>query len=64
MFEQTGNSGYVLKPSVMWDKGHPHFFRFNAYNKSFDGIPIKELTIQVTCDFIHDKATAYYAIQA
>ncbi|XP_071477015.1 uncharacterized protein [Diadema antillarum] len=47
MFERTGNCGYVLKPSVLWDKSHALFNRFNAYNKSFDGIPIKELTIQV-----------------
>ncbi|XP_041477613.1 1-phosphatidylinositol 4,5-bisphosphate phosphodiesterase epsilon-1-like isoform X4 [Lytechinus variegatus] len=47
MFERTGNSGYVLKPTILWDKSHPAFNRFNAYNKSFDGMPIKELTIQI-----------------
>ncbi|XP_030842228.1 1-phosphatidylinositol 4,5-bisphosphate phosphodiesterase epsilon-1 [Strongylocentrotus purpuratus] len=47
MFERTGNCGYVLKPTILWDRNHPAFNRFNAYNKSFDGMPIKELTIQI-----------------
>ena len=29
MFEQNGNCGYVLKPSIFWDKEHPQYGHFN-----------------------------------
>ncbi len=48
MFEQTGNCGYVLKPSNLFDKTHPLFQRFDAYDKVFDGLKAKELTISVS----------------
>ncbi|XP_038070793.1 uncharacterized protein LOC119739790 isoform X2 [Patiria miniata] len=47
MFEQSGNSGYVLKPVNLWDKTNPLFQRFNAYDKVFDGLQAKELTISI-----------------
>lgn len=33
MFEQNCNTGYVLKPSVLWDKQHPEYGRFNPFEK-------------------------------
>jgi len=33
MFEQNANTGYVLKPSVLWDKQHPEYGRFNPFEK-------------------------------
>lgn len=47
MFEQNARSGYVLKPSVMWDKTHVMFNRFNPWDKEFDGLHTTILTLQV-----------------
>ncbi|XP_022086672.1 uncharacterized protein LOC110977130 isoform X2 [Acanthaster planci] len=47
MFEQSGNSGFVLKPANLRDKTHPLFQRFNAYDKVFEGLQAKELTISI-----------------
>ena len=47
MFEQSSRSGYVLKPSVMWDKSHVMYGRFNPWDKEFDGLQPSALTIQV-----------------
>ena len=33
MFEQNCNTGYVLKPSVLWDKQHPEYGRVNPFEK-------------------------------
>ncbi len=37
LFEQNANSGYVLKPSVLWNKQHPEYGRFNPFEKKRDG---------------------------
>ena len=47
MFEQNGLCGYVLKPSVMRDKTHMMFDRFNPWEKEFDGLYALDLTITV-----------------
>ncbi|XP_033632686.1 uncharacterized protein LOC117294412 isoform X1 [Asterias rubens] len=47
MFEQSGNCGYLLKPSNLFDKTNPLFQRFDAYDKVFDGLKAKELTISI-----------------
>ncbi|CAL1528797.1 unnamed protein product, partial [Lymnaea stagnalis] len=47
MFEQNGRSGYILKPSVMWDKSHVMYNRFNPWDKEFDGLHTTILTLQV-----------------
>ena len=36
-FEQNSNAGYVLKPSVLWNKQHPEYGRFNPFEKKKDG---------------------------
>ena len=36
MFEHNGNSGYVLKPQVLWNKQHPEFGKFNPFEKKKD----------------------------
>ena len=46
MFEQNGNCGYVLKPSIFWDKDHPQYARFNPLFVERDG-SCSELTIKV-----------------
>ncbi|CAH1784523.1 unnamed protein product, partial [Owenia fusiformis] len=47
MYEQTGNSGYVLKPSVMWDRKHVMFNRFNPWEKEYDGLHATTLTVHL-----------------
>ncbi|XP_076227082.1 1-phosphatidylinositol 4,5-bisphosphate phosphodiesterase epsilon-1 [Nomia melanderi] len=47
MFEQTGQCGYVRKPSVMWDKGHMMYRRFNPWDKEFDGLHSVHLTLSI-----------------
>ncbi len=37
LFEQNGNVGYVLKPSVLWNKQHAEYGRFNPFEKKKDG---------------------------
>jgi len=48
MFEQNGGCGYVLKTSVMREKSHLMFGRFNPYEKEFDGLHTINLTITVS----------------
>ena len=48
MFEQTGCSGYVLKPALMWDKNNPLFGYFNPWEKEFDNLQPSYLTIFVS----------------
>ena len=55
MFEQTGNCGYVLKPANLRDKTNPLFQRLNAYDKVFDGLKSKELTISVSPILSHSS---------
>ena len=38
MFEQSGGSGYVLKPQVMWDKQHALYNKFNPTEKDVEGL--------------------------
>ncbi|XP_076374836.1 1-phosphatidylinositol 4,5-bisphosphate phosphodiesterase epsilon-1 isoform X2 [Megalopta genalis] len=47
MFEQTGQCGYVRKPSVMCDKGHMMYRRFNPWDKEFDGLHSAHLTLSI-----------------
>ncbi|XP_052101647.1 uncharacterized protein LOC127735503 isoform X2 [Mytilus californianus] len=47
MFEQNGQSGYVLKPAVMWDKSHMMYNHFNPMDKEFDGLHATLLTLRV-----------------
>ncbi|XP_076173797.1 1-phosphatidylinositol 4,5-bisphosphate phosphodiesterase epsilon-1 isoform X3 [Ptiloglossa arizonensis] len=47
MFEQSGQCGYVRKPSVMWDKGHMMYRRFNPWDKEFDGLHSAHLTLSI-----------------
>ena len=48
MFEQNGGCGYVLKTSVMRDKSHLMFGRFNPWEKEFDGLHTINLNITVS----------------
>lgn len=36
LFEQNDNTGYVLKPQVLWDKQHADYGRFNPFEKKKD----------------------------
>ncbi|KOC71351.1 1-phosphatidylinositol 4,5-bisphosphate phosphodiesterase epsilon-1 [Habropoda laboriosa] len=47
MFEQNGQCGYVKKPSVMWDKAHMMYRRFNPWDKEFDGLHSAHLTLSI-----------------
>jgi len=47
MFEQTGHSGYVLKPRVMWDRTHVLHSRFNPLDKEMDVFQPVTLKIHV-----------------
>ncbi|CAK9829884.1 1-phosphatidylinositol 4,5-bisphosphate phosphodiesterase epsilon-1 [Anthophora retusa] len=47
MFEQNGQCGYVRKPSVMWDKAHMMYRRFNPWDKEFDGLHSAHLTLSI-----------------
>ncbi|CAF3485478.1 unnamed protein product [Adineta steineri] len=46
MFEQNGNCGYVIKPSIFWDKEHPQYGHFNPSVIEREG-QCFELTITV-----------------
>lgn len=48
MFEQNGQSGYVLKPAVKWDKSHVMYNHFNPWEKEFDGLHTTVLTLHVS----------------
>ncbi|KAG8224032.1 hypothetical protein J437_LFUL001109 [Ladona fulva] len=47
MFEQNGRCGYVRKPSVMWDRGHMMYRRFNPWDKEFDGLHAATLSLTI-----------------
>ncbi|XP_072761213.1 1-phosphatidylinositol 4,5-bisphosphate phosphodiesterase epsilon-1 isoform X2 [Anoplolepis gracilipes] len=47
MFEQNGQCGFVRKPSVMWDKGHMMYRRFNPWDKEFDGLHSAHLSLSI-----------------
>ena len=51
MFEQNGNCGYVLKPSVFYDKEHPQYGHFNPSVIEREG-SCYELTITVRYELI------------
>ena len=48
MFEQSGGSGYVLKPQVMWDKSHPLYNKFNPTEKDVEGLHPYTFTLYVS----------------
>ena len=48
MFEQSGGSGYVLKPQVMWDKSHPLYNKFNPTEKDVEGLHPYIFTLYVS----------------
>lgn len=47
MFEQTNNYGYVCKPSIMWDRSHLMYRRFNPLEREFDGLHTTQIVINV-----------------
>lgn len=47
MFEQNGRCGYVLKPTVMWDRNHVMYRRFNPLEKEFDGLHTVHLHLTI-----------------
>lgn len=47
MFEQTNNHGYVTKPSIMWDRSHLMYRRFNPLEKEFDGLHTTQIVINI-----------------
>jgi phosphatidylinositol phospholipase C, epsilon len=47
MFEQTNNNGYVCKPSIMWNRSHLMYRRFNPLEKEFDGLHTTQIVINV-----------------
>lgn len=47
MFEQSNNYGYVCKPSIMWNRSHLMYRRFNPLEKEFDGLHTTQIVINV-----------------
>jgi phosphatidylinositol phospholipase C, epsilon len=47
MFEQTNNHGYVCKPSIMWNRAHLMYRRFNPLEKEFDGLHTTQIVINI-----------------
>ena len=47
MFEQNRQSGYVLKPRVMWDREHPQYGHFNPWEKDFEMLQPITFTVNV-----------------
>ncbi|XP_075223466.1 1-phosphatidylinositol 4,5-bisphosphate phosphodiesterase epsilon-1-like isoform X4 [Lycorma delicatula] len=47
MFEQNGRCGFVPKPSVMRDRTHMMYRRFNPWDKEFDGLHSSHLILSV-----------------
>lgn len=47
MFEQTNNHGYVCKPSIMWNRSHLMYRRFNPLEKEFDGLHTTQIVINI-----------------
>ena len=60
MFEQNGRCGYLLKPRVMWDKTHPLYNRFNAFDKDTFGasnpavltVVVQTAIVPVICNIV------------
>ncbi|XP_049820565.1 1-phosphatidylinositol 4,5-bisphosphate phosphodiesterase epsilon-1-like isoform X2 [Aethina tumida] len=47
LFEMNGRCGFVRKPSVMWDRSHVMYRRFNPWDKEFDGIHSSQIVINI-----------------
>lgn len=47
MFEISGKCGFVSKPSVMWDRSHVMYRRFNPWDKEFDGLHSSQIIINI-----------------
>ncbi|KAG5673905.1 hypothetical protein PVAND_003906 [Polypedilum vanderplanki] len=47
MFEQSNNYGYVCKPSIMWNRSHLMYRRFNPLEKEFDGLHTTQIVINI-----------------
>ncbi|XP_022818821.1 1-phosphatidylinositol 4,5-bisphosphate phosphodiesterase epsilon-1-like [Spodoptera litura] len=61
MYESNGCTGYVRKPSVMWDPGHIAYRRFNPMDKEFDGIHAAHLTLAVISgQYVAENVYSFY----
>lgn len=47
MFESNGKCGYASKPSVMWDRSHVMYRRFNPWDKQFDGLHTSQIVLHI-----------------
>ncbi|XP_045460596.1 1-phosphatidylinositol 4,5-bisphosphate phosphodiesterase epsilon-1-like isoform X2 [Harmonia axyridis] len=47
MFEMNGKCGFASKPSVMWDRSHVMYRRFNPWDKQFDGLHSSQIVLHI-----------------
>lgn len=47
LFEMNGKCGFVSKPSVMWDRSHVMYRRFNPWDKEFDGLHSSKIVLNI-----------------
>ena len=47
LFEMNGKCGFVSKPSVMCDRSHVMYRRFNPWDKEFDGLHSSHIIINI-----------------
>lgn len=50
MFEQSGNSGYMLKPRALWDSTHPLYEKLHLITK--DKNANSALILQLTVNYL------------
>jgi hypothetical protein len=60
MFEQNGNCGYVLKPSILWNPMHPMYMKFNPFAKDHANVCAVHFDLQVR-DIVRVCARAHRA---
>lgn len=47
LFETNGKCGFVSKPTVMWDRTHVMYRRFNPWDKEFDGLHSCQIILSI-----------------
>lgn len=63
MFEQNGRCGYVLKPSVMCDRNHMMYRRFNPWDKEFDGLHSSNFILNIISGQYLSQNNFYSSVQ-
>lgn len=60
MFEHSGNTGYVLKPAMLWNKQHPDYGKFNPFEKKKDGDYLALNLKLISGQYLYESKTPTY----